>query len=784
MNVKVFKQGGQTLVLFALLIPLLFLFSSVGLDLGWYYVNVSRLQNAADAAVVAGATALVDDLNARKAAEKSLVYYEYDGSIIDTYPATQNATNKSTGDITAADYAKKNLSDSDVDWTENAAGEYILKDNWSRETSSEVTFTPSLHSDDEGNLYYVVHLKEKVDHMIMPGEFESMDAPVVAVAVLKKLEREAPEGSVKIKFDANGGNFGDGETQDTIKFESPEDDGVSAPLTPGKGLPTKEKAEDGTTYEFKGWTTTPNPKSGDKLKDFYDDGKQLTKNDYDELFNKKNSYGEVVLYAIWEEVEPPNNRTLWEQMQYLIAKNVYNVYWYAAKAKHNTFYGTSGKEPFNNSFVNPKVYTDGAGNRLYYTEKIDLAEKENQSRQIKDATQYYIDFFQTTDSRLSVPSSDKNNNYTATGIHEYTRLNSDKSFYGNLRRVHSLFNVNIAYPTRAEHKGHDDPLYCRIEAEPYVSEPTPVRQIVININVDNTAEDLRPLFFFYDGPDARTVKSDNGNGQPILTPEYAQPVILNLNADFKGVLFMPDVPVVINGNGHVFEGFIIAKEYRYLDTTQGVQVEYSSTGKTDKTYTDNRIHVDPETGNVYSIKAEGSDTIQLYTNNAKNVSRFNLSEKSHFKTFHVEDEVVYMYIYYDYSDNPKMDTSPFYNELGDLVPMYKLENGEQVRITKWEDVKLYDSDKSTRKEIPQEIKTNQNQMKGSVRLTNGKPSPVFDAAGNPIYFCADYVKLSNTYTVFTLDRVADNTRDVNREFLLMKNDSLEEPNVSDTYKWK
>ena len=77
-----------------------------------------------------------------------------------------------------------------------------------------------------------------------------------------------------------------------------------------------------------------------------------------------------------------------------------------------------------------------------------------------------------------------------------------------------------------------------------------------------------------------------------------------------------------------------------------------------------------------------------------------------------------------------------------------------------------------------------NDKKGSVRLTNGKPSPVYDAAGNPIYFCADYVNLTDTYSVFTLDRVADGSRDIYREFLLMKNDDLDEPNVANTYKWK
>ena len=51
---KIFKRRGQALVLYALLIPLLFLFVGMGIDLGWYFINVSRLQNAADAAALAG----------------------------------------------------------------------------------------------------------------------------------------------------------------------------------------------------------------------------------------------------------------------------------------------------------------------------------------------------------------------------------------------------------------------------------------------------------------------------------------------------------------------------------------------------------------------------------------------------------------------------------------------------------------------------------------------------------------------------------------------------------
>lgn len=56
-----FKRRGQALVLYALLIPTLLAFAGAGLDLGWYYLTVSRMQNAADAAVMAGAWSMLED---------------------------------------------------------------------------------------------------------------------------------------------------------------------------------------------------------------------------------------------------------------------------------------------------------------------------------------------------------------------------------------------------------------------------------------------------------------------------------------------------------------------------------------------------------------------------------------------------------------------------------------------------------------------------------------------------------------------------------------------------
>ncbi len=65
MKFNLIRQRRQVMVLYALLITLMFLFVGVGLDLGWYYLNVSRLQNAADAAALAGAQTLVktEDFN-------------------------------------------------------------------------------------------------------------------------------------------------------------------------------------------------------------------------------------------------------------------------------------------------------------------------------------------------------------------------------------------------------------------------------------------------------------------------------------------------------------------------------------------------------------------------------------------------------------------------------------------------------------------------------------------------------------------------------------------------
>ena len=56
-----FNQKGQSMILFALLTPVLFTVGGAALDLGWYYLNLSKLQNAADAAALAGAQVISEE---------------------------------------------------------------------------------------------------------------------------------------------------------------------------------------------------------------------------------------------------------------------------------------------------------------------------------------------------------------------------------------------------------------------------------------------------------------------------------------------------------------------------------------------------------------------------------------------------------------------------------------------------------------------------------------------------------------------------------------------------
>ena len=103
-KIKSSRQRGQIVLLYALVIPVLFLFVGLTFDLAWYYLNVSRMQNAADAAVLAGANKLIDQ-------EQSLSDYN---SVTFVAGYDKNNSNKILRDISQGDeqakiYVGKNI---------------------------------------------------------------------------------------------------------------------------------------------------------------------------------------------------------------------------------------------------------------------------------------------------------------------------------------------------------------------------------------------------------------------------------------------------------------------------------------------------------------------------------------------------------------------------------------------------------------------------------------------------------------------------------------------------
>lgn len=413
---------------------------------------------------------------------------------------------------------------------------------------------------------------------------------------------------------------------------------------------------------------------------------------------------------MWEVRDPINNITLWQQMEYVRAKNAYDGDWSVSYNKYKDVDGHVTMKYIQFSKSTAK--------------SLEIKDTELNNSKIKDIDRLFLDFY---------PESTN-----------YNELRNPST------RPHALINVNAAYDVRDGK--NDDPLYIRIESEPAHNanggnQGNPPQQIIININVSNLADGKRPLIFYYDGP---------------LEDRDPMPVILNLNADFKGVLYMPDVPVVTNGNGkgvgdgngtnHTFEGFIIAKEFRALDKTSGSKTAAYTVSSKRTTY-----KVDSK-NNVQTILIDGD-----YKKLSDKLSYFYLSSSSKFRKFNIETDLDFTYIHYDANGDMVPLTDKDGNE---LIPLYD-KNGN--RITDWDKVKLYDkpADDASRTQYP---KKDTSHARVPLLDSDGKPVPVYDEQGNKIYFCEDYGRLGIQYTILTLHRVDDNTRKPH-EFLLTQSES-------------
>lgn len=525
------NQKGQSLALYALLVPLLFTAGGTAVDLGWYYMNVSRLQNMADTAVKAGAEVLVNPLK-----NGELTDYTY-GYLLPKIPNTAALTKSdrttAKGDAEAKKYIVKNLPVT-AEWKGNK-----INDDYN---DSELTFVKNLYEktdDDYKPLYYEVVLTEKHNHLFKI--LDSLDTVISVKSVAK--------------FTHNKEN--DSETPDKTLAEQMEDI------------------------------------KNTKVYTFFED----IKHEYELIDAKKKA--ELIAKYIEQGYSQQNAEEL--------ATNDMGTKSAFQKAEDRSVQ-TSGN------------YWDSDKLNNYRTESSTL-------RGIGGATwrvdQYNIDDlfinFEAEVQYVFPKDWDLDSEYQPSGI---SYLSSNKIFDGKSDpnkvryklRIHSLIGVESArnlegtkslnkfpYKVRAG-KDAPDPLYARIESETIKRNKynaaghksfNSVHQIIINVTFPNTAADDRPIIFFYDGPEKIDENSSVRNSKPL---------ILNLNADFRGVIYAPNSPVVVSGNNHSFEGFIVAKEFVKLKTKE----EFETAGYKKVVRKDNNdeIFVKPD-----DIKSSDSDVI-------------------------------------------------------------------------------------------------------------------------------------------------------------------------------
>ncbi|SEH32370.1 TadE/TadG family type IV pilus assembly protein [Selenomonas sp. KH1T6] len=131
-----------------------------------------------------------------------------------------------------------------------------------------------------------------------------------------------------------------------------------------------------------------------------------------------------------------------------------------------------------------------------------------------------------------------------------------------MRDVAALPDKDVSLNTEGE-RNLQDPLYVMIESEEFneTGVNNTIHDININITADNTGMtdgkyDFRPIVFAYEGP--VDVEGKRGEGRKSNT------VVVNLGADFRGIIFAPNSSVRINVTGEdreyrKFQGIIIAK---------------------------------------------------------------------------------------------------------------------------------------------------------------------------------------------------------------------------------
>lgn len=510
-------------------------------------------------------------------------------------------------------------------------------------------------------------------------------------------------------------------------------------------------------YTFIGWNT-----KADGTGTAYGNGKTFTSDEINSLFGSNDT---VTLYAQWEEkiiyiagdslynAMKGNSKQGTKGLEELMTYNTWVAMWKLGKEGTYGVYPDGGGSIYNGgrfrtetTNINSSVTSSKADNfNIFLDLGSDLMYNKGTagyglfkySWDVSDIPNYSSTLASILAKKNSGVSNNPDLNYNFTNNTSLSKADAVKY------RVHTIFNLDSVWEVRTnktisdkytayyQGKGESvpavpdtDPLYVRIESEELNEadgdkQNTTVRQMFINVNVDNTKETTtttterywtgrrwatrevtttvtpRPMVIFYEGPDRGltegvddTERSNQQSGSPKsaypnLSWRDSQPVILNLNEDFNGILFAPNSPVAINGNGHNFHGFVVAKEFVRVTTERDYTLKngkyLDSSGKEWFKSTDenrNTVFVD-EYGNV-DTRSLGSDATRplgeketLAGTPAENtitayraahldqevvyeLSAFNLGSDSYYDSFNVPELKRNVYTYLDnYKDSNK-----------------------------------------------------------------------------------------------------------------------------------
>ena len=536
---KIFKRcgsRGQALVFFALMIPMTFMFFGAAFEFGWWYLNQSRLQNAADAAVVAGAYKIKEesDPKLRLRNYKKVEFISNDDDEFKKFIKLQQTATVDRSDAEeyisyedAKKYAVDNLPNMKVVKL-NAPEAYLIKDS---KTVTE-------------HIYYAVELSGTLDHLFEITKYLG-EMPIKAVALTRLTQEINGEALLP---------------QVLLHRDGDADKGIKPKII-------YDWQRSGQTYS--------NPRT-------------IRTTNGDEQASLKVDYTTGNTYRTEKIVLDGGGHSEGSAAK----KNTGDKYWrsYAASVKN-------GKYEMDDMFIDfrPEIVYD--------------------SRSFKE----------DWDITLPALSGMSYQNMVETKNSLALRILATIDFKEPYKiRANTDSNGNEIKDSQGNSLLPSDPLYIRIESEPIYNDGitnvhSSVRQIIINVNAAsddptgyNTKKDdegnyiYRPLVIYYEGPEKL---ADTIN--PESTVRDSKPVIINLNADFRGIIVMDNSPVVINGNGHKFYGFVIAKEYKHTMTDDDFSdcITYTKDGNTYLVRKDELIDQDEL---IEKLKSEADDNKIYY----------------------------------------------------------------------------------------------------------------------------------------------------------------------------